>query len=228
MSFLETTDINYNVRQNNNIVWRNVNIEDLFGDQAQSASFLVRGVGAATSIDLAVELPDTVNFIKRHGSIAVGLDPALYAAWQANGGHGTGFKVVFPPASPPVLMIGKTGAAIEDIPLIQNETHPIQVTFTAPVISAAEIGLFPDDEEACPECPRPDPHKRQYANFQVDFVQIANGDRVGGVGYRLHVFPPATDIPALSWKGAVMLAVLIITVAFAFRRRRTQPKAAGR
>jgi hypothetical protein len=62
MTFAETSDITYNVRQNNNIVWRNLNIVDLGGDAMRYVSFIMRNNEDRPGMSLIIRPPaDELN-----------------------------------------------------------------------------------------------------------------------------------------------------------------------
>ena len=93
----EGVDIEHNVRFNNNIVWRNLNIVDMGGDKAEGdATFRVDNLGKR---EMAVSLyigPPRRNQRNRSfaadGRIVVRLDDALLKAWAQGGSKGSGFK----------------------------------------------------------------------------------------------------------------------------------------
>jgi hypothetical protein len=93
MTVPETADINANTRNNNNIVWRNLNI--VTPDPAQDVSFIVRGVGKermATSLVIRAPKNEMDNSFIRQGQVIVQLDDALMKAWRQGGGKGRGYK----------------------------------------------------------------------------------------------------------------------------------------
>jgi hypothetical protein len=95
MTHAETTDINGNVRNNNNLAWRNMNIVDIPADASQDARFIVRGTGRGrTPTNLIIRAPkeELENSFIKHGQVTVRLDDALMRAWKAGGGKGRGFK----------------------------------------------------------------------------------------------------------------------------------------
>jgi hypothetical protein len=81
MTFTETTDINYNTRQNNNIVWRNMNVVNIF-DQPQDVEFIFRNIKKEKAV-LALALVGRADdereaFFRNGGRIDVTMDDKLF------------------------------------------------------------------------------------------------------------------------------------------------------
>jgi len=94
MHATETSDIGYNTRQNNNIIWRNVNIVPLSPDLDRSiASFEVRNLFGKP---VTLKFHDDAQFPKHafveSGEIYIILEGNLYEQWQKGGSRGTGIK----------------------------------------------------------------------------------------------------------------------------------------
>jgi len=87
MEVAETQDIESNVRNNNNIVWRNVNVVDLTGAQSAMATFEVRPPDGGGAFSLVV------RGLKAHGGehaappfrLSFELDGVLLEAWRRGG-----------------------------------------------------------------------------------------------------------------------------------------------
>jgi hypothetical protein len=95
MTVPETSDINANTRNNNNIVWRNLNLVDMTGDDSEDAVFIMRNVSKAKAINgLVIRGPknEEGNSFFRHGQVTFKLDDTLLRAWKAGGSKGRGFK----------------------------------------------------------------------------------------------------------------------------------------
>jgi len=110
MTFPETSDINYNVRQNNNIVWRNLNIVNLVVDTAADVS--LNFISTPRSVIL-------VNFDSRYpnkaflpsGKVSVSFDKKTAEKFP-DGVKGTGFKMV---GKNTFELIGDKGATFEGL-----------------------------------------------------------------------------------------------------------------
>lgn len=90
MTFAETTDINYNTRQNNNIVWRNMNVVNLIpprGDTTigeETAEFIFRNLkenrGARLGLGFGpVETADSA-FFRNGGQVEITFDGEMFEA----------------------------------------------------------------------------------------------------------------------------------------------------
>ncbi len=81
MTFTETADINYNTRQNNNIVWRNMNVVNIF-DMPQDVEFIFRNIKKEKAV-LALALVGRADdereaFFRNGGRIDVTMDEKLF------------------------------------------------------------------------------------------------------------------------------------------------------
>lgn len=96
----EGSNIEVNVRDNNNIVWRNVNLIELGGPQLMAkAGFEVPGVGAGRTFVLAIRPVPTrrpagvrVPGFMAIGRISLTLDKRLMEAWRGSGYHSEGLR----------------------------------------------------------------------------------------------------------------------------------------
>ena len=96
MTTPETADINANVRGNNNIVWRNLNIIDLTQTAAVEASFIVRNQEKEkteiTSLIIKAPVNKTKSSFTQNGQVLIQLDKNLLYAWEQGGNKGIGFN----------------------------------------------------------------------------------------------------------------------------------------
>jgi hypothetical protein len=125
----EGVDINANVRNNNNLAWRNLNIVDLSGDKdTASASFIVRNpVGSSLHYSLLIRTPPSEldNSFTKLGQVFIKFDPVLLAAWQQGGSQGGGF--VKTPQG--YLVTSPNGAMFENLRLPQSAIGRVNLTF---------------------------------------------------------------------------------------------------
>lgn len=89
MTFPETADLNGNVKNNNNIAWKNVTVVDILANGTLGG---VVGVGNPVKVPkkynlefIAEDIPD-VRPIFEQAQVGVKMDERLYRAWQQGGG----------------------------------------------------------------------------------------------------------------------------------------------
>ena len=165
MTTAETARIDTNVRGNNNIVWRNVNIVGLGSPTESSATFLVRNLASSQArISLKVKPSDRypIHTFLKFGKVSLHLDNETLASWQRGGFKGSGFKRV----DQDVHIVDPNGATLEDLGLEKDAQREMKITFS----------LANED------------HPR--GTFFVDVVQGSMEDGeptvVGGVTYEIH------------------------------------------
>lgn len=161
MTFPETSDINANTRNNNNIVWRNVNVVALGGDTlAETVRMLVRDVRRQQTREgysLVFRTPkgEPWSFLN-DGEVTVRLDDHLRRAWIAGGSRSSGTK----PAGGDTLRV-TDGATLDNILLRDGQEGFVEITF-----------------RRVPSTPR-----RKYS---VDVVQTTGREEIGGVSYEVN------------------------------------------
>jgi hypothetical protein len=124
----ETTDINGNVRNNNNIVWRNLNIVDLAPDPAEDVNFIVRNTGRErTTISLAIRPPknELQNSFMRYGQVIIRFDNALMKAWRLGGNKGKGFRSF----GSGIVITDPNGAVFENFVVNREFVGKVNLTF---------------------------------------------------------------------------------------------------
>jgi hypothetical protein len=96
MGHPETSDVNGNVRNNNNIAWRNSNIVDLQDKQSVDVSLTVRNLSrqrATLSFAIRPAKSEIRNSFIRNGRLTVQLDAGLMKAWRGAGTRARGIRV---------------------------------------------------------------------------------------------------------------------------------------
>ncbi len=130
MTFDEVWKVETNARNNNNIVWKNVEVVDLKPNiSSGNISVLVQNNKAqATAIDLtfslSCETPGGELVLLDDGAVGVGLGE-VWDLWQGAGGSGTGFEQ----AGDSAIRLTDTVATLTDIPFDSAEMHIISVEF---------------------------------------------------------------------------------------------------
>ena len=169
MTFAETTDINYNVRQNNNIIWRNVNIVDLESIK-QEVRFILRNVHEkVTALRFVVRTPladQQRPFPTKAGRVVLRLPPALVEAWMKGGARAEGLERT---GEGTFEVINPMGGTLYNLPVAFNEEH--------------ELGLYFERSPEAPQEPAP---------YHLEVVQFDEADpkqgSLGGIGYDIFPF----------------------------------------
>jgi len=96
MAVAEGSDIGANVRNNNNLVWRNLEIEDLVSNDVRDAWFTLRNFSRQPlPSSLWIRGPRTgrqPSFLP-YGEVYIRLDERLVRLWKQGGAKGTGYKL---------------------------------------------------------------------------------------------------------------------------------------
>jgi hypothetical protein len=95
MTFPETSGLNQNVRNNNNIVWKNITVAESTADGGKYASFLIGNfTDKNTKNKLVFEVPKKEASVFNWGTLTVTMDPGLFRVWAAEGKNGEGIEVL--------------------------------------------------------------------------------------------------------------------------------------
>ncbi len=195
MTFPEGANITVNVRNNNNIVWKNVNIVNLIppgtvenaagAEGNATVDFIFRNV---EELDMDLNLVfrterGSQNFLSR-GRVTVSLEPAMAEIWAANGNQGDGIEQID----------DLTFAVIKDpahifVPLKALEEFSVRMTF-----EDTGVVITPADAVPAPQ-PEPIPHQLVYRFSVVE--ENANDETqeaIGGVTYEIQAPPVAVPI----------------------------------
>ncbi|MFL6245144.1 MAG: S8 family serine peptidase [Thermoanaerobaculia bacterium] len=155
MTVAEITDIDLNVRRNNNLAWRNVNVVDLLSMVQDEIQVIVANVREnRASIDLTWRGHEP--FLAEGGALIVDLG-RLFAPWKKAGAKGSNIML-----SGTRVVIRALPATIEGIPMTARQKE--RITFTA---QATE------------------PLKREGMSnrYMVDLVESIERKEIGGVSY---------------------------------------------
>lgn len=177
MTHAETTDINANVRNNNNLVWRNLNIVDLSGDTEADGIFIVRNSGRValpSSLLIRATQSEAEHNFLREGQVIVELDTTLLRAWQRGGARGSGFK----PTEKGFIITNPQGAVFENLILEAKQIGRARLIFRKlPTTSKRKFTV---------DAIQYDPRRVNREKPDVALTAI------GGVSYEIH-----TDVNAL-------------------------------
>jgi hypothetical protein len=114
MATAEGPDIGANVRANNNLVWRNLEIVDLTSDAVEEDWVIVRNSDRKRSLPITLRIgwrPDErrPSFLPV-GEVVVSLDTLLMEAWNRGGRQGSGYE-----PDQQGLRIGRAGAELDQL-----------------------------------------------------------------------------------------------------------------
>jgi hypothetical protein len=166
MTTPEGPDLSANVRANNNLIWRNVNIIDLVSGTSSTAQFIVRNVNdQTTQFRLSIQ-PNTQHsgsFVDV-GKITLTLPRDLQRHWSKNRYAGSGFRLSR--GSGNVIVTDPRGAVLDRLRLPPRFEAKVGIRFERPATR------FSRDQ------------------YQLDVVQSVSkrdgtGDVIGGVTYEI-------------------------------------------
>lgn len=114
-----------NVRNSNNIAWKNVTIVDSFQNRV-GGQVIVRNISHVPSrMRLGFDLAPGSEAFLRFGRIEVDLGKKLFAIWQRAGKKGKGVKAI----GPTTIAIQQPHAYIEGLTLSPREEHVVMIRF---------------------------------------------------------------------------------------------------
>jgi Metallo-peptidase family M12B Reprolysin-like len=160
MTVPETSDVNANTRNNNNIVWKNVNVVALGGNKLEeTVRMRVRGVAGkgqndVYSIVFRTPKSQPASFLTE-GEVIVRLDDDLRRIWEAGGSKSSGTK----PAGDALRV--SENATIDNLVLSSGQSGVVEITFRRTASTP----------------------RRKY---EVDVVQTAPNGAAGGVSYEVN------------------------------------------
>ena len=170
MTVLETDNISLNVRANNNLAWRNVNVEELLRTPARKVEVRAHkhAGGPARSPGLITfVLTADQGFLQTGGEAVLDLGP-LFARWLASGAQGTNVTVT----NGTQLRCTGSPARVENIPFGDDEERIFNLTLRA-------------------NEPMPVPGTNHV--YHVELMQEVDGQTVGGVNYAVVARAQDTD-----------------------------------
>ena len=138
MTTAETTNLNANVRNNNNIAWKNITVVDEIAGSGRFGSMLIGSPhGKTTKLSLVFDTPDPKGRdLFAWGDVVVRLPSRLHKRWQNDGARGEGIDS-FPHMG--ILVRGR-GATIDSLVIKAKESVSIELQFiprhSRPVLSA--------------------------------------------------------------------------------------------
>lgn len=221
MTFAETDQINDNVRNNNNIVWKNVHVvtdpADARQGVRQGALSVAnpRNIPATMTLSFEAPLKEPFPSALKWGRVFVDLGPDLHAKWVSGGSQGHGIAAgIGGPNSIEVLILP---AAIENIVMPANEIDTISVTFSRRIADPAFFAAV-----------LPGAERNRIYSFHVIQREVSPTSRfIGGQRFLLKTVsgPGEIRVPALtSWGLAILVLCLSLAGVSLLIRRRVAPE----
>jgi len=139
MTFAETNSLNQNVKNNNNIVWKNITVVDLVtdniaggwtpGDDKVVGAIISVGGGNGGLFDLEFKNPDTYfgNPITAEAEVRITLDAPIWEKWENGGFQGTNVKISREERHQ--IIITGSPARIRNLMFSPNEINLIHLSF---------------------------------------------------------------------------------------------------
>lgn len=157
MATPEGSNIGVNVRNNNNLIWRNVNIVDLSSDESADAAFLVGNMSRDDSRSMLVfSAPGNgkPSFLAT-GDVTFELDEALLRAWSLGGAKSIGLERIGAG-----FRVGEAGGSLENLILPPQFQGRLRIVFR-------KLRSTPKTE------------------FEIDVAQWVGKSLIGGVSYTI-------------------------------------------
>lgn len=163
MPHADNPDIDRYTRDNNNVVWRNLNVIDLAANEKSLATLIVRNVDEGNKgVHLAFRLPrkeGALPFVGKQGRVFIRLHEKLFHRWQEMGAKSEGLELV---EETLLEVVDPQNAVLFGIPMELGEEFPVEIEFQR--FESVEPGVF-----------------------HFDAVQLQEeGKETGGVGYEIH------------------------------------------
>ncbi len=142
MTSPETSDLNQNVRKNNNIAWKNVSVTEKTSSGSKEGHVIVANYfGEPQTFNLVFSFPQISGkpSLLDFGEIRIDLG-GLFDHWAHSGGRGEGFEIL----DPPVIRLVERRAVLEDIFLDNGELMVIRaemIPFLNPIPGRNVYGL---------------------------------------------------------------------------------------
>ncbi|HKR15088.1 MAG TPA: tyrosinase family protein [Pyrinomonadaceae bacterium] len=140
MTFPEIVNINTNVKNNNNIAWKNVTVVDNFPGALRAASILVRNIfPQAVTTQIRLMAPTQGPRFTEFGEIFMDMKPELFARWKETNATGTGFEIV----GPTTIKVTSPQTVLTNIRLEPGEAFPVEVRFALNPNQRVSPGVIP-------------------------------------------------------------------------------------
>lgn len=126
MTIPELSNLGENVRNNNNIAWKNVTVQDTVPGLLLVGSVWLRNLLkeiTLTRLQLRIPVEERNNPVLNYGNVYLDLGTDLYDRWRQAGGKGQGIE----PVGNGLLQIFGADAFIADVPLRPDEIQQVRL-----------------------------------------------------------------------------------------------------
>lgn len=170
MAFPEGSNLGDNVRNNNNIVWKNITIVDENGGTNGFGGIVFTGnpVQIEQNFDIHFDPADVIgqpHSLTDEAEVRIALDDPLWNLWVAGGSHGTNIKVDNEKTK--VILLTGPHASLENIHYHAGEQHQIGL-----------MANFLSDQST----------EQRIFDYDITQVRTTDGTSIGGE--RFHVIKP--------------------------------------
>ena len=154
MTVPETSNLTANVRNNNNIAWKNISVMESAAGGARVGAFIVGDFGAGRSANMRFEVPkDEKHSIFEWGRVLLRMGERLHERWSRAGRNAIGMEI----------------RADREIEVMRNGALLQRLSFTEREFDVLELRVLPKDKG--------DGGARVFA---LDAVQLDERDRIVG------------------------------------------------
>lgn len=128
MTVSETTDLNANVRNNNNIAWKNLTVVDLIPNRSMGIVAVGNPSNVAKSyyLEMLVDDLETGNRVYDEAEVSIRMDDVIYAAWERGGGQA---QRLSPTLEEKKKIVGGNNVILDNISFNPNETGTLKLDF---------------------------------------------------------------------------------------------------
>lgn len=128
MTVAETTNLNANVRNNNNIAWKNITVVDLIPNKSSGVVAIGNPFNSVKNyyLEMFVDDLETGNPIYDEAEVRISMDDALYNAWQRGGGEAESLS---PTLEESKKLVQGNNVILDNISFNPNETGTLKLDF---------------------------------------------------------------------------------------------------
>ncbi|MEN8192862.1 MAG: zinc metalloprotease [Bacteroidota bacterium] len=125
MTFTETTSLSQNVRNNNNIVWKNISVAEPSSSGNFSSALIANYAKTSEKYKVLFEISKGELSLFDYGKVTIDLDDKLYRIWKEGGMEGEALEMI----EQNKIMLLKSGASLNNIVLNSGQMGVITINF---------------------------------------------------------------------------------------------------